>query len=174
MSARVIRICPQCKLVFHAAASEVNRGGAKFCSTRCSSKFNQKDGGFNRKTGTMNHRGYILEWAPKHPAQVKGYVPQHRLIVEQSIGRLLMKQEVVHHKDHNRSNNKIENLEILSPSEHSKYHSTKFVIQFQGESMSFVEACRRKRIDRHCVVDRMRKYNCSRQEAFDMHERKCR
>jgi len=48
---------------------------------------------------------------------------QHRLIIERAIGRELMSHECVHHKDHNRANNSIENLELMSRSEHSRLHA---------------------------------------------------
>lgn len=70
--------------------------------------------------------GYIFVVAPDdhpYPAYTKKsglkYILEHRLLVEQSIGRYLLPSEVVHHKDGNPSNNSIENLELFSSqSEH--------------------------------------------------------
>jgi hypothetical protein len=49
-------------------------------------------------------------------------VAQHRLVVERNLGRYLLDDEVVHHIDENRKNNKIENLQVVSRSEHRKIH----------------------------------------------------
>lgn len=46
----------------------------------------------------------------------------HRYVMENYIGRKLLSSELVHHKDDNRNNNRIENLEIVSRSEHMKIH----------------------------------------------------
>jgi len=48
---------------------------------------------------------------------------EHRIIMEKHIGRRLSRNEVVHHKDGNKSNNNIENLEIMSRSDHSRLHA---------------------------------------------------
>jgi hypothetical protein len=47
---------------------------------------------------------------------------QHRVIAEGVIGRTLSKDEVVHHKDRNRSNNDPSNLEVMTRSEHTALH----------------------------------------------------
>ena len=59
--------------------------------------------------------GYILVKAPEgHPhARQDGSILEHRLVMEGSLGRYLEEWEIVHHKDGNRSNNIIENLELL-------------------------------------------------------------
>jgi hypothetical protein len=58
--------------------------------------------------------GYISLYKPEHPnANHKGYVLQHRLIVEQGIGRPLKVLEVVHHIDHDRRNNHPSNLMLF-------------------------------------------------------------
>lgn len=48
---------------------------------------------------------------------------EHRYIVEQHIGRKLSRYEIVHHKNGDKRDNRIENLEIMSLSEHTKLHN---------------------------------------------------
>lgn len=58
--------------------------------------------------------GYVLIHCPDHPhASKKGYVREHRLVMEKHIGRYLLPSEVVHHRDDNPGNNAIENLELF-------------------------------------------------------------
>lgn len=53
----------------------------------------------------------------------RGFVPEHRIVVEQFIGRYLSKEEIVHHLDKNGYNNKIENLMVFqSEKEHASFH----------------------------------------------------
>lgn len=44
--------------------------------------------------------------------------------MENSIGRLLSPDEIVHHINHNRFDNRIENLKITSQQEHGRYHAS--------------------------------------------------
>lgn len=43
---------------------------------------------------------------------------EHRLLMEQYLGRVLRPNEVVHHIDGNRSNNALANLQLLTKHEH--------------------------------------------------------
>ena len=51
----------------------------------------------NWKGGRYVQDGYIFVWIPSHPSAKKGYVSEHRLMVEQHIGRYLTSKEIVHH-----------------------------------------------------------------------------
>lgn len=68
--------------------------------------------------------GYILVLQPEHPsADSRGYVREHRLVIEAALGRYLTEDEVVHHTNGNPSDNRIENLELLSKKEHRQIHN---------------------------------------------------
>jgi len=86
----------------------------------------------NWKEGTTIQNGYILVRCPDHPrAKEQGkYIPQHILVMERYLGRYLEyysqghpNNEVVHHINHNKQDNRIENLQLMKHSEHAKIHS---------------------------------------------------
>lgn len=53
------------------------------------------------------------------------YIAEHILVMEKHLGRYLEKDEVVHHINRNRLDNRIENLQVMTHREHSKLHNTK-------------------------------------------------
>lgn len=71
----------------------------------------------------VDPRGYVLLRRPgHHMADVRGYVYEHRLRAEEKIGRPLMDDEHVHHLNEDKSDNRPENLEVLSAAEHRARH----------------------------------------------------
>lgn len=61
-----------------------------------------------------NLNGYIKVYSPEHPlTNKKGYVLEHRLVMEKSLGRYLTKSEIVHHRNKRKDDNRIENLELI-------------------------------------------------------------
>lgn len=76
------------------------------------------------KTGRyVTQQGYILVLKHDHPNKTKeGYMMEHRLVMEQHLGRYLTSEEEVHHINGIKSDNRIENLQLISPSDHMKLH----------------------------------------------------
>jgi hypothetical protein len=71
------------------------------------------------KGGKRNQNGYVFVLAPEHPKVYRGgYYPEHRIIMEKKIGRILESYEIVHHRNGKRNDNRIENLEIVALKNH--------------------------------------------------------
>lgn len=89
---------------------------------------NANKGKIKKKTTYGGHSkqrrdGYIAIYVPDHPYSSKeGYVMEHILVMENAIKRYITKDEVVHHINHIRSDNRLENLQLMSYSEHAKLH----------------------------------------------------
>ena len=81
--------------------------------------------GDERRFGVKEHRlGYLLQYAPDHPHAMRdGYVLQHRLVAEKAIGRYLSEDEVVHHKNGNKKDNRPKNLAVLDRAQHARLHA---------------------------------------------------
>ena len=91
--------------------------------------------GLNGYGHTKLHcRGYILAYAPDHPNAYKdGYIMLHTVVVERKIGRYLRNDEEVHHINHIRNDNRIENLRLMLKTE----HRTKHMLQRHGRISNF-------------------------------------
>ena len=89
------------------------------------------------KGGKMMLGGYWYIYAPEHPNRTQAkYVCEHRLVMEEKIGRLLLKNELVHHINHIKTDNRPENLMLVDNFNHMNNHKEVFEkqkIDFKGK-----------------------------------------
>lgn len=81
-------------------------------------------------------QGYVRVFAPTHPRALKGRVHEHILVAEVMLGRYLFPEEVVHHINEVRDDNRPENLQVMTKSAHKSLHFSqkrKFMIVFAKE-----------------------------------------
>lgn len=120
--------------------SKVTRAKATICSIECRSKHlavihkgKQLNTGRTHflkgvrpshyKGYQYTEKGYIIVHKPDWlTSNKRGYIREHRYVMEQYLGRSLEKHEDVHHLNHIRTDNRLENLVVLSHSEHSRLH----------------------------------------------------
>lgn len=127
-----------CGIIKEVSSSNLLSGGSRQCNT-CGhqegfkgrhhtekskekirqSKILQKRYKLRRK----NTQGYIEIYSSYHPYKNdKNRVAEHRLVMEKKIGRYLTKEEVVHHINGIRDDNRIENLMLFPNSRaHQKF-----------------------------------------------------
>lgn len=97
----------------------------QFCSRKCKGIKQKPEALTNYRGGVhVTKKGYVYRYQPQHPHKNnKQYVVEHRLVMEKHIGRYLKREEDVHHINGITNDNRIENLELLSHSEHARRHA---------------------------------------------------
>lgn len=120
---RLIVPCAWCNKLYEIHLCYYKRKQVHCCSHTCSTtlrntgKFGDKHPAF-KNAFQVDKDGYIR----KHCSLRKRLVAEHRLVMEKHLGRLLKTTEVVHHKNHNKQDNRVCNLVVLNHAEHSRQH----------------------------------------------------
>lgn len=118
--------CIVCKNIFEKPTTCSNREwreGRKTCSKKCKyilhAKMQSGSNNHNYKGGTIHSNGY------RYIRVDNKRVLHHRYVMEQFLKRKLSRKEVVHHKNGIKTDNSIENLEVLSLKVHCSLHVPK-------------------------------------------------
>ena len=87
-----------------------------------------------------NSKGYEQTKIPGHPlAQKSGYVMVHRLVWFESNGPI-PEDHVIHHKNGDRKDNRLENLELHSRSSHGREHWAESGLDCAGKAAEMAQA----------------------------------
>jgi hypothetical protein len=122
--------CPYCQVRYWARVDK-NRPGVKRQCLKCSARRNVKrykgSAHASWKGGYKKSKNYVWVYitpdCPFKSMAYGNYIPEHRLVMANHIGRPLDISECVHHINGNEKDNRIENLCILTLSEHTKLHN---------------------------------------------------
>lgn len=118
----------------------------------CAKKGTHLDGHAKHwKGGRYKSEGYIKVWIAPNDffASMRGkggYAMEHRIIMAKHLGRVLHLWETVHHKNHIRDDNRIENLQLVSDERHEQITRLEKRIKFleakveeQGKLIKFLQ-----------------------------------
>lgn len=151
-SKRVIKICDRCNKKLETKLCDVNRSRKRRNTTKdycykCSmAVYNRGDGNPSKKEKvekkiSENTKGKSKRFKYGNNPRIIGrkisssgyvlvynnttneYVNEHRYLIEKDLGRKLKKEEIVHHINADKKDNRLENLCVMSVSEHSSLHT---------------------------------------------------
>lgn len=130
--------CRECQktIDFHGQKRQKRR---KFCDNVCAAKARSGTRHYKWRGGIKKCGKYLMEFVGKqHPFNQAGFIMQHRKVVEDWLRtnkpssdylvvvngeRYLNRSVIVHHKDHNKHNNVLENLQpVFTQLEHFSQH----------------------------------------------------
>lgn len=83
----------------------------------------------------------------------RGYVREHRWVMEQHLGRPLSRSEFVHHRNGNKSDNHLENLEIVTASDHGVMHNLGVRGRRRRQSPTGLAATGRWALNYDCCIE---------------------
>ena len=114
-TSRYPNICQKCGKFFRCSLVY-----QRCCSLKCA--HSGQDSPFWKGGMVKTGDGYLRIYHPFHPNVKGNHVLQHRLVMEHLLGRYLRRNEIVHHRNGNKLDNRPENLVVVSSSYHSKLH----------------------------------------------------
>jgi len=111
--------CDNCGKIFHTYPCYEKRNRKhRFCSKKCEMEFRLSRNSLDHWEGGWISPTNGYKYVTYHGSPIE----EHRLVMMKHLGRELEFNEQVHHKNGNRLDNRIENLMLLTNSEHQKIH----------------------------------------------------
>lgn len=127
----VVIECIECGAEKTLPFSKIKNGGGRFCSNKCY-HFN-----LAKRTKHLSPKwqgGRVKMLGYWHIKQDDGsYKREHVIIMENKIGRRLEPNECIHHINGNGYDNREENLQLMTKSEHHKLHYKYFQKNNKGQ-----------------------------------------
>lgn len=120
------KVCGKRVGVYLSPAQLARRSRGWFCSRACSNAYHAGERSNWWKGGRIiTTPGYVKINQPQHPnADAIGFVCEHRLVMEKHLGRTLTEDEVVHHINKDKLDNRLENLMLFpNHSAHVTHHN---------------------------------------------------
>jgi hypothetical protein len=105
------RVCEHCSEEFKPC-----KRTSRFCSPSCA-RYGVARETIGQRADAMRGGGAGVTYIKRDGRH------EHRVIAERKIGRALLPHEVVHHINGNSRDNRPENLEVMSRSDHSRLHT---------------------------------------------------
>lgn len=107
-------LCEVCEKPVYVQPNQEGREG-RFCSVACKAISQQGARIIGSKYTDLS--GYVMV-----KVGLREYRSEHRLVVEDALGRRLTTEEQVHHINGVKDDNRIENLQVLTNAEHQRLH----------------------------------------------------
>lgn len=125
---KISTFCNNCKKKIEIYRYRKGLYGKIFCNRKCKTEWMKTSPLFKKENnprwngGRYEERGYVYVNAQNHPNKTRnGYIFEHRLVMEKSIGRYLDKDEHIHHLNGIKNDNRAENLIIVNNKNHDRF-----------------------------------------------------